>query len=229
MEPVMKPIPWDPYVKHFNPLLVGKHGERVPQSFLDAQMSMSEWLEMRRAVFDKGDDVDQLAFKVLAEMLLSPTLGVREDALSHMNAAIKQMRNAHYYSAETGAYMSADAVPPKLWKREPRFVQGDEHWMSVQSEQDKALHLICENLYYMFDQGEDFEAVSAKGPLALLPFRGGVTGFRSSSGRTERDGARYGGVDVSVERDELFQQIHDFSIQQKEKIMLQHQHQQREQ
>eukprot|EP00178_Gracilaria_changii_P027787 TRINITY_DN914_c1_g2_i1.p2 TRINITY_DN914_c1_g2~~TRINITY_DN914_c1_g2_i1.p2 ORF type:complete len:741 (-),score=177.98 TRINITY_DN914_c1_g2_i1:729-2951(-) len=214
---VLKPIAWDPFVKEFNASLVGKRGERVPQEFLDAHMSLSEWRELRRAVFEKGDEVDKLSFKIVAEMLLSPTVGVREDALTQLDRAIKRMRNEHYYSRETGSYTASTSIPEKLWKRERRFVEGDEEWMKQQSEEDKAMHLLCENVHYIFDQGEDYEVVAKKAHFSALPYRGGVTGFRSGVSKVDGEGGRGSGDENCVEKDELFQQIHRFLVEQRVK------------
>eukprot|EP00178_Gracilaria_changii_P021213 TRINITY_DN63139_c0_g1_i1.p1 TRINITY_DN63139_c0_g1~~TRINITY_DN63139_c0_g1_i1.p1 ORF type:complete len:594 (-),score=107.78 TRINITY_DN63139_c0_g1_i1:473-2254(-) len=214
----LKAIPWDPFASEYDGSKVGQQGERIPQDFLDAKMSMSEWRELRRAVMEKGDDVDKLAFKIVVETLLSPTVGIREDALDAFDSAIKKMNNVHHYSKETGSYMRADAVPEKLWRREKRFVEGDEEWMKALSKEDKALHLLCENLCYMFDPGEDAEEAGREAHFSTLPFRGVVAGMRSNAGRMIDGMSRRRGGDVSaVESDELFLDIHDFLLKQRQR------------
>ncbi|KAI0567829.1 pentachlorophenol monooxygenase [Gracilaria domingensis] len=212
----LTPIPWNPFSAMYNASKFGKQGVRIPQDFLDERMSMSEWRELRRAVFEKGNDVDKLAFKILVEMLLSPTRGVREDALDDFNSAIKKMKNAHYFSKETGSYMRYDGVPEKMRKRDQRFVDGDEKWLDAQSNEDKALHLMCENLYYIFDQSENFEEMEGKVHFSAFPFRGSVAGARSGAiGRIDGVGGRRSGDVDAVENDELFREIHTYLLSQK--------------
>ncbi|PXF44062.1 hypothetical protein BWQ96_06143 [Gracilariopsis chorda] len=158
----VKPVAWDPYLSMFNPALVGKEGKRVPDAFLDAVPSMSEWREMRHCVFEKGDDVDKLAFKLMQEILLSPTLGIQASALDHLDRAIKKHGAAHYYSKATGGYSYRKDLADKMWKRERRFIEGDEKWMKEQSDEDKAMHLFCENVHYAFEQGRTLRMCSRR-------------------------------------------------------------------
>ncbi|CAN8069755.1 unnamed protein product [Agarophyton chilense] len=213
----LKPISWDPFVGDYDVTKVGVQGERIPQDFLDASMSLSEWKELKRAVKEKGDDVDNLAFKIMVEMLLSPTVGVQEGALDGFNSAIKRMKNVHYYSRKTGAYMHSSCVPEKLWKRERRFLEGDQEWRTKQRSEDLALHLICENLHYMFGQGEDNTLPTRIYDPKELPFRGSMLGMRnmrtqlvSIDGSTTGTNNRMAGNPEAVENDQLFRQIYDF-------------------
>lgn len=212
----VKPVAWDPYASMFDAALVGKEGKPVPDSVLDGVPSMSEWREMRHCVFEKGDDVDKLAFKLMQEILLSPTLGIQASALDDLDRALKKIGAPQFYSKATGGYSYRKDFPEKMWKREQRFIEGDEQWMKEQSAEDKAMHLFCENLHYTFEQGEDYEEVQQSMPFSSLPYRGGVTGFRSGVSKgMEREGGRTTKYEDSVELDKLFQAIHQDRIDRK--------------
>lgn len=52
---------------------------------------MHEWRNFRSAIFSQGTDEDRLAFKLLQELILSPTTGIPFSALAPLSSALQRV------------------------------------------------------------------------------------------------------------------------------------------
>lgn len=185
----------------------------IPTSYLEETMKISEWRELRCFVFEKGNAVDKLAFKLLQEIILSPVMGVRFDALRPFSRAMLKSVGKQYFQDSFGPYARFTDYPDLLRFREPRFSQGDPEWQKSKSVEEQAVCLVMDNIMYSFNTGEDCENV-VNADMSTFPTRGsfGVRSGQHSSAAIMRDGGRAPRYEDSVGQDVLFNRLLEHSF-----------------
>lgn len=200
---------WDSSKKQ--PLRLDDQADTIPMDFISGPMSVPEWRELRKTVFGQGDDVDQLAFKLLQEIILSPVLGIRFDALKPFSDALLKSVGKQYFKYDTGAYVRLSDFPSSLRFRQVGF--GDPEWLKEKSPEEVAVCLVMDNILYSFDATEDSEEAKQQ-DLSVLPSRG-LFGLHNgaTSRAVMRDGGRAPRYEDAVNQDPLFTKLYNYLAQ----------------
>ena len=154
----------------------------VPKKWLNEPMTLKEWAELRETAFKYGDDIDQLAFKIMKEILLSPTCGIGFDWLNPISKALMDFGGEQHFNPYTGGFYRADRVPDEL--REPRGADEREenYKRGTEEERSVALRKLADNIAYLFFPEDDMPP--AHNP-AEAPIRGGI-GLRTIAHHPEQ-------------------------------------------
>lgn len=142
---------------------------RVPESFKNEPMSLSEWRELRHKAFSKGDAVDQLAFKILQEVILSPVLGIRSSALKPLSDALVKNPSLHFFFPEHQAAHARFPDFPSEFLDEGRAKEGG---YGGETPEQLALLLTIDNIVYTFKTFQDHEVSKSGTHPGELPWRG---------------------------------------------------------
>lgn len=168
----------------------------VPESFMSTAVSRSDWRQLREHVFNTGTSADILAFKLLQELLLSPSVGLPLASLGPLDMALCSLIPNHMSRSCGGKVIAKWSDFPHLLL-EPDAIHP---WPSTASaDEQAALALAGRNLRYIFDEGN----------YSAYPPRGyyGADGDRKGPGLGP-DGSRCDSrFDDAVAYDELYRWI----------------------
>lgn len=185
---------------------------KISQEWLDEKMPKSEWREMRHSVFNSptSTDVEQLAFKILQEILLSPVRGIQFDALKPLSNAIMTGIPNHYAVPQEGVFARFSDLLKVMNGQNYKFRQGDLNWMKDQTPESLAVALFEENVDFVFKTYEDGECVQQQ-TKEQFPSRGAF-GTRRIPDRmsTGQDGDRLARYNDSVSDDMLFNSLFNY-------------------
>lgn len=145
--------------------------------------------------------MEQLAFKMLQELILSPILGMREDYLGPLNSALMKDMADQYAVPHEGVFARFSDVRKVFNGPKKEFAEGNEDWMKKQTKEQLAVSLFEENLEFLFKPFQPGEN-NGKQSLDCLPTRG-TFGSRSLD-RTRSDGVQQTRYQDKVSEDNLF-------------------------
>lgn len=177
------------------------NGRILPKEHLSQPITKSELRELRHWVFDKGTDVEQLAFKMLQELILSPILGIREDYLGPLNNALMKDMADQYAVPHEGIFARFSDVRKVFNGPKKEFAEGNEEWMKKQTKEQLAVSLFEENLEFLFKPFQHGENNKTQSP-DTFPTRG-TFGSRSLD-RARSDGAQQTRYQDKVSDDNLY-------------------------
>ena len=187
--------------------LMSEDAPLVPKEWLNGKMSLSEWRELRQVVFSKGSDVDKLAYKIMQELLMSPTAGIGFDWLKPISDSLMEIGGEQHFNPYTGGFFSAATIPEEL--REPRATGMESEKKKKDSISKRALGKLADNVAFSFFVEDDVPEAQNTNPEEF-PFRGTI-GKRQLS----RDPSVYSGTSLHskypdcVAEDPLFRKIFD--------------------
>lgn len=187
------------------------NGRILPKEHLSQPITKSELRELRHWVFDKGTDVEQLAFKMLQELILSPILGIREDYLGPLNRALMKDMADQYAVPHEGVFARFSDVRKVFNGPKKEFAEGNEEWMKKQTKEQLAVSLFEENLEFLFKPYHDVENGPTQAP-ATYPTRG-TFGSRPIGDRGRADGAQQSRYQDKVIEDNLFNILSTYIVQ----------------
>lgn len=137
---------------------------KVPMDWLSQSMSISEWREIRWGVFKGGGtDVDQLAYKMAQEILLSPVLGIGVDSLKPLAQALAPAVGNQYAVPGDGIFARHSDLM--------RLLVGAGS-SDISHEQRMALNLFMENVEYTFKTYDHTEKPQELSLPQQFPARG---------------------------------------------------------
>lgn len=182
----------------------------VPKEWLEGKMTVAEWRELRQFAFNKGDDVDKLAYKMLQEIILSPVVGIDFHNLAPFSRAMLKSVNKLYFTGK-GVFARFSDYPEALVLGDQRYnseSKEDEKWSLQQDSEYLALCNVNDNLVFTFFPEADQPAGKAVWDGSDMPPRGsyGAKGQRKGPG-TMLDGERAPRYPDSVAEDSLFKKI----------------------
>lgn len=177
----------------------------VPKEWLNDEMNLSEWRELRRSVFSQGSDVDKLAYKIMQELLMSPTAGIGFDWLKPISDSLMDIGGTQHFNPHTGGFFSAANIPEEL--RDPRATGMESEKNGKNSDSKAALRKLADNIAFSFFVEDDVPNARNTNPEEF-PFRGTIGKRQLSS-----DPSVYSGTCLhsrypdSVAEDPLFRRI----------------------
>lgn len=195
--------------------------QKVPREWLEEPMPKSEWLEMRNNILrpdSTSPDVDQLAFKIMQEILLSPIRGMKFHALAPFSRALLAAVPDHYAVPQEGFFARFSDVKKVMKGPNAKFRDGDTEWMEKQSDEALSVALFEENLEFTFKTYEDRDCVQQQSK-DQFPSRG-TFGPRRPPDRMfiGHEGERSGRYDDSVSNDPLFNRLFGYRAIQEDNV-----------
>lgn len=212
LEASAKPSQAAPQPVRMLPLPVIPKGEEryIPKAWLDGEMQDFEWMEFRDKVFQNGTDVGKLAFKLLQEMLLSPTLGINLANLAPLSRVlVASLSKQLFISPEYPVRVKFKDFPEALRQIDPGYASRapeELDWDRGQSAEHIALCQTRDNLTFAFQPREDLAPAQAA-LNANCGVRGRIPGVNYGKEKRLEDAPNPPRYMDAADEDPLYQQL----------------------